>query len=340
MKGQKPNKILIIRLSSIGDIVLTTPIIRCVKQAYPEAEIHYLTKASFKNIISNNPYISHLHFYKGNLKRTIKSLRAQNFDIVIDLHNNIRTWRIKFALKAQTFTFDKLNFQKWLMVNFKKDTLPEKHIVDRYFEAVAPLGVVNDGEGLEFHISPVDEVSLDLLPEKFRKGYTAFVIGGTYNTKKLTNKKIISICSKTDQPIVLLGGSHDLENAIEIKKALGDKIYNAVNKFGIAQSASLIRQSNHVISHDTGLMHIAAAFKKPIVSVWGNTIPGFGMNPYFGNDKLAQQNSLIVEVNGLSCRPCSKLGYSKCPKGHFKCMKDIDEEMIVSAIAVDSKALI
>jgi ADP-heptose:LPS heptosyltransferase len=330
MEKKNPKKFLVIRFSSIGDIVLTSPVLRCLHQQYPDAEIHFLTKVSFKNIIINNPYISNVHYYKGKLGKLIHSLKAENFDAVIDLQKNGRSRRIRFSLGKKYYTFEKLNFQKWLLVNFKINRLPDKHIVDRYFEAVSPLGVQNDGKGLDFFINNVDEVRTDIMPEKFHSGYVAFVIGGTYPTKKLPNKKIISIIQKIDLPVVLLGGSLDLENSIEIKRALGDKVYNAVNKFGVSQSASIIANAKHVISHDTGLMHIAAAFKKPLVSVWGNTTPEFGMSPYFGKEN--ESNSVIVEVEGLNCRPCSKLGFKKCPRGHFKCMNLINEQEITDAV--------
>jgi ADP-heptose:LPS heptosyltransferase len=131
---------------------------------------------------------------------------------------------------------------------------------------------------------------------------------------------------------VLLGGNTDKAVGEEVVNALGNKVYNACGKYNINQSASLLRQSNGVITHDTGLMHIAAAFNKKIVSVWGNTIPEFGMVPYFGNN-LPTNGSIIAEVKGLSCRPCSKIGYDTCPKQHFKCMNLIDEAIIVQAVS-------
>ncbi len=328
-----PKKILIIRFSSIGDIVLTTPIIRCLRKKYPDAKIHFLVKAKFKNIISTNPYINKFHFLKNDFKKITDELKEEKFDCVVDLHHNLRSWLIKRSLSVESFSFRKLNFEKWLLVNFKKDHLPRLHIVDRYFETITPLEVKNDNEGLDFFINVVDEVPLTNLPSAFSNGYIAIVLGGTFFTKRLTNEKVISIGAKINQPIVLLGGHAELENGIIITKALGNaKVYNAVNKYGIAQSASLINQAAVVITNDTGMMHIAAAFKKRIISVWGNTIPEFGMTPYYGSKELERKNSTIVQVKNLSCRPCSKLGYSSCPKKHFKCMNDIDEEQIIAAI--------
>jgi len=205
------------------------------------------------------------------------------------------------------------------MVNFKsKIELP--HIVERYLDAASILGVKNDNGGLAYYIPEKDEVDLNTLPASHQKGYIGFVIGAKHFTKQLPSEKIISICTKLAQPVILLGGKEDAARAETIVSALGPEIFNACGKFNLNQSASLVKQATRIISHDTGLMHIAAAFNKDITSVWGNTVPGFGFSPY-----LPGNNSKIVEVHGLSCRPCSKLGYEKCPKGHFKCMKEIDE---------------
>lgn len=329
----RPLKILIIRFSSIGDIVLTTPVVRCLRKKFPDASIHYLTKVKFKSVIGSNPNIDTFHFLKGDLNRTIATLKKENFDYVIDLHHNMRSWMVKRSIHAKSFSFKKLNLEKWLLVNLKIDRLPRIHIVDRYFETLAQLGVTNDNEGLEFYINAVDEVERRKLPEAFSNGYVVIVMGGTYFTKRLPNEKIISLCHKIDKPIMLLGGETEMANAFLITKSFSNsKIYNAVNKYGIAQSSSLIKQADIVITNDTGMMHIAAAFKKRIISVWGNTIPEFGMTPYYGRPTLAEENSTIVQVQNLSCRPCSKLGYDSCPKKHFKCMMDIDETIILDVV--------
>jgi ADP-heptose:LPS heptosyltransferase len=335
---ETPLKILIIRFSSIGDIVLTTPVIRCLRKTYPDAKIHYLTKSSFKNIISKNPYIDKFHLYKGNLKNTIGELRDEKFDYVIDLHHNLRTWFVKRGLGVTSYSFRKLNYEKWLLVHFKINRLPPIHIVDRYIETLAPLNVVNDNQGLDFFLSAVDEVDIAKLPAPFTNGYVAIVLSGTFYTKRLPNDKVISLCQKIDRPIILLGGNAEIGNASKIMKKMGmTKVFNAVNKYGISQTASLLKQAEAVITNDTGMMHIAAAFNKRIISIWGNTVPEFGMTPYFGNDAMKEKNSVIIQVNGLSCRPCSKLGFNQCPKKHFKCMNDIDEDAIIEAIEVKNE---
>ncbi len=318
-KGLK--KILVIRFSSIGDIVLTTPLLRCLKKQLPDAELHYLTKKTFAELLLHNPYVSKVHPIDKEVEEVLPALKSESFDLIIDLHHNIRSAQVKMKLGKPSKSFRKLNIQKWLLVNFKINLMPRIHIVDRYMETVAQLGVKNDGQGLDFFIAPGDEVALTALPPAFAQGYTGFVIGAKHFTKQLPAEKIISICKKIKGPVLLLGGKEDAAKGDQIASAGGEQVYNACGKFRLGQSASLVKQARRIITHDTGLMHVAAAFKKEIISVWGSTVPEFGMVPYLG------ETGKIVEVKDLSCRPCSKIGYEKCPKGHFKCMNNIDESL-------------
>jgi ADP-heptose:LPS heptosyltransferase len=324
-------KILIVRFSSIGDIVLTTPVIRCVKQQLEKAEVHYLTKSAFAPILSANPHIDKLFAIDKDIGECIDDLKSENYDHVIDLHNNLRTAILKRGLKKPATVLNKTNFQKWLKVNLKIDRLPQQHIVERCLKTVEKLGVANDGGGLDYFIPNEDKVAVSSLPASHQNGYIGFVIGARHNTKKLPLEKIIAICNKLSKPVVLLGGKEDVQPAEEIAAAVGIRVYNACGKHNINQSASLVQQAEKIITHDTGLMHVAAAFKKEIVSIWGNTIPEFGMYPYL-TDHGKNGSGKIMEIRGLACRPCSKIGYNACPKSHFKCMEEIDVNEIVQAV--------
>ena len=324
-------KFLIIRFSSIGDIVLTTPVIRCLKQQLPEAEVHYLTKKSYKGIIETNPYIDKLHVLADDWDAMITALKKEEFDVVIDLHHNLRTWRIKSALKkAQSFSFNKLNYEKWLLTALKINKLPDVHIVDRYLETIAAFGIRNDGKGLDYFIPEKDIVPITNLPASHMHGFIGIVIGAALNTKKLPVHKLQELCTRIEHPIILLGGSEDKVDGDAIAKVDDIKIFNGCGKFNLSKSADLVRKSKLIITHDTGLMHIAAALHKRIISVWGNTVPAFGMGPYYGNNEI---KNVIMEVENLSCRPCSKIGYKKCPKGHFKCMELQDIDTITKHLA-------
>lgn len=329
-------KILIIRFSSIGDIVLTTPVVRCLKKQLPDAEVHYLTKAGFKAVLEANPYIDKLHYLQDDLQAVIPSLQEENFDYVIDLHHNLRTMRVKKALGRQSFSFNKLNIQKYIYTTIKLNVLPDIHIVDRYLETVQSLGVKNDGRGLDYFIPETDRVKESDIPGGHLAGYIGVVIGAAHNTKKLPVHKLKELCGAIEHPIILLGGKEDREIGEQIAGVDPHKIYNSCGKFNINESADLVRRAKLIITHDTGLMHIAAAFKKQVISIWGNTVPQFGMYPYYGalspetpKDRLPYD---IMEVRPLYCRPCSKIGYKKCPLGHFKCMEKISIKEIIERV--------
>jgi len=312
-------KILIIRLSSIGDVVLTSPVVRCVKNQVENADIHFVTKKKFVSILSSNPYIDKIHVLNENINDLIKELKREKFDYVIDLHQNFRSNRIKRNLNITSYSVDKLNWRKLLLIKFKVNKLPNKHIVDRYLEAVTPLSVKNDGNGLDYFIPENETFPESNLPEPFKNGYVTFVIAGTYNTKKLPVEKVSEICQGINFPVIILGGKREFDDGEKIFSQSKGNVLNYAGKISLNQSASLVKGANVVLTNDTGLMHIAAAFQKRILSFWGNTVPDFGMVPY-----MAAKNSKLMEVNGLKCRPCSKLGFDKCPKKHFKCMNEIN----------------
>ena len=309
-------KVLIVRFSSIGDVVLTTPVIRCIHNQKKDVEVHYFTKSSYRSILENNPYIHKLWLLDdNNWDDLIAMMKEEKFSKIIDLHNNLRTLKLQLALGVHTYRVNKINIQKWLYTNLKINLLPKVHIVDRYLQAAGVLRVQNDGQGLDYFIS--DDTAV---PEEINlpSAYICVAIGGQHETKKLPTTKLSELCNKISQSVVLIGGPEDQE-AGEFIAGSNPNVMNLCGKLSINQSALVIQRSGAVITHDTGMMHIAAAYEKHIFSIWGNTVPRFGMTPYKAGDK-----SHIFEVEGLSCRPCSKIGFEKCPKGHFKCMKNQD----------------
>jgi ADP-heptose:LPS heptosyltransferase len=333
-------KFLIIRFSSIGDIVLTTPVVRCLRKQVPGAVIHYLTKKNFASVVANNPYIEKVHYLTDDFGSVIPPLEEEKFDHIIDLHHNIRTLKVKKALRVPAASFNKLNIQKWLLTTFRINIMPDQHIVDRYLDTVSNFNVSDDGGGLDYFIPEEDRVKETDIPAGHLAGYIAIAIGATYATKRLPVEKLQQLCMGIDHPIILLGGPEDRERAEVISSVDRHRVYNACGKFNLNESADLVRRSKFLITHDTGLMHIATALKKPVMSVWGNTVPEFGMYPYYGERFLngfAQRTPGappydIFEVRDLSCRPCSKIGYNKCPLRHFKCMNQIDIPAMIGKV--------
>lgn len=307
-------KILIVRFSSIGDIVLTTPVVRCLKNSFPDSELHYLTKSKYKDIVKNNPYIEKVYSIVKDIKEIKQDLKSENYDFIVDLHHNLRTLELRLALNKRSYQFTKLNVRKWLLTTFKINKMPNLHIVDRYFQTIKDIGVKNDLQGLDYFIPKKDEINLKEfhIPNEF----IVYAIGAQLATKRMPTKKIIELINSTSQTVVLLGGVTDMDAAREITQTCNNAI-NLCGDLNLNQSASILQQAKKVIAHDSGLMHIAAAFNKQIISIWGNTVPELGMYPYLPSSPLLYS---IHQVNDLKCRPCSKIGYQSCPKKHFNCM--------------------
>lgn len=320
-------KILIVRFSSIGDVVLTTPIIRAIKAQLKDVEIHYLTKVSFKSIVAPNPNVSKVFSIEKSIDEVLTELKAEQYDWIIDLHNNIRTKGLKSKLRRPSKTFRKLNWEKWLLVNAKINKLPEIHVVDRYFETVAHLGVQPDGKPGDFIIQSENEVNLSDWNLEAKR-FVAIAIGAQHATKCLPVEKLIELIQGIEDTVVLVGGPTDQGKAKSIISGLDKEIVSTVGLLNLQQSASLVKQSKHLITHDTGMMHIASCFDVPMSTVWGNTVPDFGMYPY----QPKQKNYSIHQVEGVKCRPCSKIGSETCPKKHFDCMLKQDISSLLESI--------
>jgi ADP-heptose:LPS heptosyltransferase len=328
-------KILVIRFSSIGDIVLTSPVLRCLHQQVG-AEVHFLTKPAFAGLVAHNPHVHRVHTL--DQPDWLARLRHERFDQVIDLHHNLRSLRIKWALGRPARSFDKLNVEKWLLVRTGRNFLPNRHIVHRYLDAVQHLGVTYDGAGLDFYVP--DEArtrAAFFLKEKTQidedQRFVAIVLGAAHATKQLLPEKITTICTQLDSPVILLGGPADVALAQQVTSALDPvtrlRVTDASGQLSLHESADLLGRAVCVVTPDTGLMHIAAALRRPIVSVWGSTVPEFGMYPFYPDGLVP---STMIQVAGLSCRPCSKIGFATCPRGHFRCMREVDVAAVVRAV--------
>ena len=298
-------KILFVRFSSIGDIVLTSPVLRCWRKSRPNDELHYLTKSQFSFLLSENPNIDKVHELTA-FSETLKNLKKEKFDLIVDLHKNLRTTRLSLSLGVKRITFNKLSWAKYLSVR-KKDVsvLPDLHIVDRYFGACKNY-IEDDGLGLDYFGEQKPQLFKELPSE-----YAVIVAGAAHPTKKIPEELLAKIQEKSKLPCIILGAKSDDNVAFNSMQ----NVVNLCGKTNLHESAYVVKSANHVYSSDTGLMHIAAAFQKEITVFWGNTVPEFGMYPF-------RTPHINKEVGGLSCRPCSKIGFPECPKGHFKCMMD------------------
>ena len=313
--------------------MLTTPVFRVLKQQIG-AEVHHLCKPQFAKVLELNPHIDRQWKLETDIKETIKALKAQKFDAVIDLQHNLRSKRIAAGLGVTTTTVNKLNLKKWLLVNLKWNQLPDVHIVDRYLDTCDQFSIKNDGKGLDYYLPDDKGTQLQSIQSRFNfsNRYMCIAIGAAHQTKQIPIEKMAEVCNHLPQmPIILLGGPNDKERGDAVVDSSNHPdIINTAGKLSLMESCIVLEKAQSLMTPDTGLMHIAAALDVPTVSLWGNTVPEFGMYPY---PKSTESTHHILEVKDLGCRPCSKIGYPKCPKGHFKCMHDIKTTEIVEKIS-------
>ena len=319
-------KILVIRLSSIGDIILTTPLLRRLHTAYPVARIDYCTKQPFRSLLASNSRLSLIY--------TTDRFPTEQYDLVIDLQNNHRSRVLVRSLNGgQKFRYRKENWKKWLMVKFKINCYSSSQsIVARYQDAIKELGVPDDLQGCELYLSSLEKTFAVPYFEGGRKTL-ALCFGAKHFTKRYPQKRYAALISlllaQMPLRILLLGGKEDAIQASEIMNTLPvvyrPEVVNLAGSCSLMETAALLAQCDAVLSNDTGLMHMASAFSKKLFVLFGSSSSVFGFLPY-------QTPFELFEVAGLPCRPCSHIGRDHCPKGHFRCMNDLSETLIAQTI--------
>ncbi len=314
MKERK--RMLIIRFSSIGDVILTTPVIRCAYKA--GYTVDFVVKPCYSELLLDNPYIHRLWYYTPSRQIDLLNNFYRRYDAIVDLQNNFRSRRLTYRLHAPVRRLRKLNLRKWVLTNFKINLMPSgDHIVKRYLEVARPFGVEDDGLGLDIFLDS-EKGFWQKMRHQLPKQYITLAIGSAHRTKSIPVELGSAILSKLQLPTVIVGAVKDWKDAQLMIESSGKRdVLNMCGKCSIRQSAVLIAQSKLLITPDTGMMHIATALKKPVLVIWGSTVPALGMGPYYGNTLVPHAH---FEVHGLSCRPCSKLGYPRCPNGSFQCM--------------------
>ena len=312
-------KILIIRFSSIGDIVLTSPIIRCIK-LQTNAELHYLTAHKYLEIVKSNPHIGQVFTIQNDTTEILKQLKAEKYDVIIDLHNNIRSFWVKINLKCLHYSVKKYTLHKLLLL-YCGINLLNNHVVDRYFGSLIKMNISNDNLGLDYFIKSGTSVNFNI-----NQFFFTWCIGASHSQKQLSENQIIEVCNNLTHPVVLIGGDNEIDMGIRILEGCKQKnIYNFCGELSLSQSAYLIKKSHLVLTNDTGFMHVAASFKKNIISFWGCTKPVWGFYPY-----RSGENSIQIVINP-SLPPCSKHG-NYCKIDSEGCVKKIESSTIYKEI--------
>ena len=318
-------KVLVIRFSSIGDVVLTTPILRCLKEQ-KSCEVHYVVKKKYLQVLENNPHVDRFHTIERSVKKIITDLKKEQFDFVFDLQNNLNSFRIKKKINSVYFTVNKKNWQKFLLIYLRWNVLND-HVVDRYFECISKAGFHNDNKGLDHYLPSDLSVDYDI-----SKSFAVWCLGASHHKKKLTKEQIVEVCNGMVTPVVLIGGPNEKAIAEEIsKKTVHPFVTNLCGSISLNESAYLVKKSAFVLTNDTGIMHIAAAYQKKIVSFWGCTKPSIGFAPLVTPEKSK------MLLSKKSNYPCSKHG-KYCRYGCRGCIKDIHPQEISKVVAEMSQS--
>ena len=335
---QEVNKILVFRLSSIGDIVLTTALLRCLREKYPNAQIDFVVKTQFADILKCVPFVSRVIEvdtkcgFQG-LKEIRNQLRQESYDVALDIHKN---WRSTFVCNTigskHVFRFNKHVFRRWVLTTFHKDIYKEvRPVYLRFIDAAKPIGIEPDGKYTELVVPQNIQQTVDAMFSESGLSKNEKIIalcpGASFSNKQWQPEKFADLALRIKQElgiqIILLGGEKESEQCEMIMKKTG--AVNFAGKFDLSQSIAALNRVFATVSNDTGMLHVSEALGKPVVGIYGPTAFQFGYFPIL-------PQSRAVQINDLPCRPCTKMGMNKCPQGHFKCMNNIDVGMVFSAL--------
>jgi lipopolysaccharide heptosyltransferase II len=340
---QHPKKILIIRFSSIGDIVLATALLRVVRVRFPNSQIDFLTKQEYAALVRSNANINNTYEFDSSggfagLRKLKKKLRTEQYDLVVDIHNSLRSRYIRSGIAHEIVTINKHLLARVLLVKFKWNVYRNiVSVAERYIDTLTTYGVQNDGKGLELFIP--DEVRFNCVRSiaKLQVNEYERVIGlcpaAKHETKRWLQERFvelgIAIAQRWQAKILLFGGPEDIELCRTISEAINtatgkNSAQNLCGTCSLLESAGMMEHCDLIVSNDTGLMHIAAAMKRNLVVIFGSTVKELGFFP-------VGTESVVLERNDLSCRPCSHIGRKSCPQKHFRCMKDISVEDVFHA---------
>lgn len=340
LSSAPPRKILIIRLSSIGDVVLTTPVIRLLKQNFPNCEIDFVVKSQFANILTAHPFINRILIFDKNdaaysLKNIRKQIIAQKYDLIVDLHKNIRSVYLTIGTGAATVVrYKKDALRRFLFVKFriqpKRKFLP---VYQRYLACLSFLGIQDDFAGPDFFVDQSIRSAIAKKYAKYLGEYSSLIIGvapgASFKTKRWIPEGFAEVIDRLineqNAGIILFGNKEDrnITRSLRIKNRTG--ALDVAGELSIEETAALMSHCHTVITNDTGLMHIATALGKKVVAIFGSTTEELGFFPY--NTEFS-----VMQNNSLNCRPCSHIGRQKCPKKHFKCMKEISPKRVYDTV--------
>ncbi|MCK5050275.1 MAG: lipopolysaccharide heptosyltransferase II [Candidatus Cloacimonetes bacterium] len=321
-------KILVIRLSSLGDIVLTQSVMQALRNEFPDSQIHYLTKKVYSPIVEMFNCVDEIHYWE-NKYSLLKNLRKLKFDLAIDLHSKFNTFIIKSFISAKrTVTYNKKHLLRRQIVK-KRTNKTISSTVALYFTALRKIGL--ESEVSTPNLFPVNNA---VMPEVFPTGnqakYIGLFPGALHKTKQYPVEQLAefidSVPTEWDCQFLTFGSKAERLLAEELNSLTEINIIDLCGKLDLQQLVFAINKMDAVITNDSGPMHIAAALEKPQIAIFGATHPKLGFAPM--NEKA------ILLFADLPCRPCSLHGGKECPLKHFNCMKSIAAEQILNSLKI------
>ena len=324
-------RILIIRLSAMGDVLLTTPLVRSVKARYPEARIDFLVKEDYAPLLRTNRHLDNLLLFSPEsgffeIRRILQKIRETEYDAILDLQVNLRSLIFRaFSGARRRIHHRPDRWRRFLLVHFGRGLQSVFQPVPlRFFDSISSLNVEDDGGGLDLIVEEgAKQTAVSVLGEGRR---IALAPGASRFTKRWPAEGFAEVGAHFQEKgnkVVLLGGEDDRDVCEEVARRMQKAPLNVAGRFLLQETAAAIAGSDLLISNDTGLMHMGAALRKPVVAVFGPTTAHLGFAPF-------RTSSVVVE-RPLSCRPCSYHGTERCPKGHFKCMEEIQSMDVIRA---------
>lgn len=315
-------KILIIRLSSFGDIVLTYPFITYLRNKFPDAKIDYLTKNKFASLVNMHDEIDYVISYGGEKISELRDIIDRNkYDLIFDIHKNLRSIFSTIFLNTKKFRYKKDTMKKLLLVVFKINLI--KNVIPVYKKYLLVLNRGFKLESLEYLVTDLNFKKERIIDEP----YILIAPSSKHFTKTFPKEKFGQIIKEFENKKFVIIGDNTKED-IEICNYLGNISANVINfcaKTNFNNLANLVNDSQLVICNDSGVLHLAEALNKKVITFFGSTVKEFGFYPNLNS-------TLVFENNNLRCRPCTHIGKSKCPKKHFKCMNDINIKEVIKKI--------
>jgi heptosyltransferase-2 len=327
-------RILVVRFSSMGDVLLTTPLVRAIRQRHPDASLTYVTKKAYLPLLSHNPRITEVIGYDPAtpLRDLTRRLAGERFDHRLDLHRSLRSRALRWSVGGRWRTYPKHRLARSILIRFKRNVYRDRRpVVERYFDAARDLDVQPDGGSLELFLSrgALDRAGRFLADRRLgrQRALVAVVPGAAHATKRWPVRRwqhLVTQLTTRGYDVVVLGGAAEQQVADDVAAAGAEFAASAAGRFDLQGSGALLKEARCVVSGDTGLMHMATAVGTPVVALYGPTVEPFGFFPY-------RARATVLERD-LPCRPCSAMGGPRCPLGHHRCLEDITPDEVFEAV--------